>query len=503
MKRFDNVKVVFMIALSLTISSCKKSFLEKVPKGVLVATTYEDYDKLMNNTSYYIYNNAGPWQPAMLMGDEVSAEDANYNQEGMEQAGFFFQWEKNIFIANASSFQPLDNPGFLSRFLGELYTVNMIVNGVNGASGGSAQQKLDIQAQAKVTRAFIQFQLLNYFTKPYSAATASTDLGFPIIRTAEATATDFKRGTLQQSYDAIIDDISSSIPNLKIQPAFPTRMSKSAAEALLGKIYLFMGRNAEALKQFNDAFSDLSKMSNPPRLYDYNETFAANGSFLPISPVSGPNSPFNNSTDIIESLVAKMSYSGSYNGNGYSNDFLTISPQTVALYENSDWRLQFYTDLQADFNPIPVSGGNVRLRKYGLRFARIGMQLSELYLLRAEARARAGDLSGAKEDVEALRVKRMPAAQAVVPTLIAGNKEALIKFIIEERIREFAVEGYRWFDMRRLSVDPLFANQPAAKHIRYAADGTVFKEFTLTPARLTLKIPPPYLNAHPEMQDNP
>ncbi len=70
--------------------------------------------------------------------------------------------------------------------------------------------------------------------------------------------------------------------------------------------------------------------------------------------------------------------------------------------------------------------------------------------MRAELKARADDLAGAKADLKPLRSKRMPANIVAIPSGIANDKEALVRFILEERIREFAISGMRWMDMRRL-----------------------------------------------------
>lgn len=484
-------------------AACKKSFLEVEPKGKLIPTTFDDFDKLMNNSSLYYYDN-GLWQPAMLMGDEISAEGTTYNTDELPQTRFMFQWAADIFIHSPIQFTSADNPAFVTQTLSSFYTVNMVLEGAGRITDATEAQVQDLRGQALANRAYLLFQMLNYFAKPYSAS-ATSDPGFPIITTADATNTDFKRGTLQQSYDAVINDLTTAIPLLKVQPAFATRMSKPAAEALLGKVYLFMGKYADALAQFNAAFDDMGRMNNAPRLYDYNQEFAAGGSFLPINDQSGPASPFNNITDVTESLVAKMSYAGDGNGHSFSTIFMTISPQTVALFQPSDWRLKLYTPLQKTGDSIPFAPAPnraVRLRKYGQIYARIGIELPELYLLRAEARARNNDLPGAVADVAALRSKRIPAADAGVPAAASASASALLHFIMEERIREFAGEGYRWFDQRRLSTDPLFAGQ-AATHVLYGVDGKVSQTFTLTTDRLTLRIPPPYLSAHPEMQDNP
>ncbi|RYE22179.1 MAG: RagB/SusD family nutrient uptake outer membrane protein [Sphingobacteriales bacterium] len=380
--------------------------------------------------------------------------------------------------------------------------LNKIIKEVGDSEGGTAQQKLRIQSEAMAVRAFLNFQLINYFAKPYNAATASADPGFPIITDPDITQTDFKRGSVQEMYDFIIADLTAAVPNLAIQPTYATRWSQAAAEGFLGKVYLFMGKNPEALDHFNASFSAIAKMSRKPRLYDYNIELNEGGSFMPIDPVNGPRSPFTGITDQTESVVAVFSQAGAYDGNGPGNDFLSLPEKTVDLFDPADMRLKLYTDQTQDQEPIP--GG--RLRRFTIPYtfanARIGMELSDLYLLRAEAKARANDLGGAVADVEFLRKNRMPAANAAVPSADAVSSTTLVKFIIDERIREFAALGYRWWDMRRLSVDPIFAGQPAAKHTLYLTGGGT-EEFTLKPERLTLRIPQLYLNAHPEMPNNP
>lgn len=501
MRKYIHTTMVAFVLLTVTATSCKKSFLEIVPKGNLVAKSYDDYNLLMNASTFYTFGGNGVWQAAMIMGDEVSAEEAFFKSANSSQARALFQYDKDIFITSKDEYSNSDNPLFLRQLLGNLYTINKIINEVNQAEGGTQQQKQEVAAEAMVSRAFTNFQLINYFAKPYSAATASSDPGFPVITTSDITETDFKRGTVQEMYDFIIRDLSMALPAINTKPSFRTRWSKASAEGLLGKVYLFMGNPTGALEQFNASIADVAKMSPAPRLYNYNETFGPDGSFQPLDPVYGPNSPFNNQTDITESVVAAFSYSGGYDGNSFGNDFLSIKPEARALFSDSDLRLNFYTELFPDESTIP--GG--RVRRFTVPYSsyvRIGLELPDLYLLRAEARARTNDLAGAVSDVETLRKNRMPEADAAVPGGIAADKNALIKFIIDERIREFAGLGYRWWDMRRLSADPLFASTALPSHTLFLTNGGI-TQFNLKPERLTLRIPVAYLRAHPEMPDNP
>ncbi|WP_346318430.1 RagB/SusD family nutrient uptake outer membrane protein [Chitinophaga sp. YIM B06452] len=475
--------------------ACKKSWLEIVPQGSLVATTTQDYNKLMNDPDFYIYYNTGGWGEAQLMGDEVAAETPYFvNKSPIRDA--LFQWKDSVYPL------PGETPFALNVNLRLMYELNKIVDEVMSSEGGSEAQKKGIRAEAMATRAFTIFNLANFYCKPYSASTAGSDLGFPYSDVPDVNKKDFKRGTLQGTYDFITKNLQDALTDIPAKQPIVTRMSRPAVEGLLGKVYVFMGRYSEALPLLKDALAHVAE-NGQTSLYDYNQTLASGGAFMPIDPVAGPNGPNLNLLDLRESIVSKIYGSGFYSGNQTGSDGLVLTPQAQALFGPNDMRLLFYTNK----NPDGTLNSAGRLRKYGMpfqtfQFSRFGLEISELYLLLAECKARTGDLGGAVTDAQMLRRHRMPVADAAVPAAIAGNQAALVKFIIEERIREFAMDGYRWFDMRRLSTDPLFAGTVYV-HTMYNADGST-SVFTLPqPNRWVLKFPRFFTDANPDMPDNP
>lgn len=485
--------LLIFISTPLAFTACRKSFLEVVPLGTQVASTTSDYDKLMNSPVFYLARGGGGWQEVVLMEDDLAAEDGLFSAVSQHMTRLF-QWQDVIYYPNDAYQRP---PLLLQSLIGNQYQLNKIINEVMNSNEGTDVQKRSIRAEAKATRAWGNFQLISLYAKPYQAATAAADPGFPIITQADVSASIFKRGTVQEMYDFIIRDLTEALPDLPVNPAVRTRMSKAAAEGILGKIYLFMGRYSDALPLLNAAFNDLG--TGGAKLYDYNQTLGTGGAFLPIDRNIGPaNGPGNNFTDLTESVLFKVSYNGRYNGNMYGNNGLVLTPETAALFDTSDLRLQLYTNKNPDGSPN--AGG--RLRKYGIQYSRYGLELPELYLLRAECKARLNDLPGAVADVETLRVHRMPAADALVPATVAGDRVAMVKFIIEERIREFAMEGYRWFDMRRLSVDPLFAGITFT-HTLYKKDGSTSSYTLRQPDRLVMQLPYNFLQYNPDMPNNP
>ena len=73
------------------------------------------------------------------------------------------------------------------------------------------------------------------------------------------------------------------------------------------------------------------------------------------------------------------------------------------------------------------------------------IRLAELYLIRAEARAKKAtpDLAGAVSDLNIVR------ARAEVPAFTGATQAEVIQAIEDENSLEFAFESHRWFDLVR------------------------------------------------------
>jgi len=95
-----------------------------------------------------------------------------------------------------------------------------------------------------------------------------------------------------------------------------------------------------------------------------------------------------------------------------------------------------------------------------------------------------------------LRSNRMPVDKANIPSSVS-TKDDLVKFTVAERIRENFGTGLIWYDMRRLWDDPLFQD---LKQYYTRTDGT--NTYTLTKARLTMRIPPSIMIWNPDYAQN-
>ncbi|MNL17129.1 SusD family protein [compost metagenome] len=178
---------------------------------------------------------------------------------------------------------------------------------------------------------------------------------------------------------------------------------------------------------------------------------------------------------------------------------MLLAPWVYDLYTPGDKRLKAFSN-------VPFAGTGIFPAKLYRRIGPFGSQvpqgiyLPDVELMLAECQARLNNLDAAKTTLQVFRKKRMPDSEANVNI---ADRDQLIKFVIEERLREFALYGYRWFDMRRLSKDPLF-NTNSYKHVMYNAQTSQpLETYTLEEKRLTLRFPLNVMNANPGMQNNP
>ncbi|WP_442589285.1 RagB/SusD family nutrient uptake outer membrane protein [Pedobacter sp. AW31-3R] len=485
-----NFTVLRLLLLCTLLFSCKKDYLDLTPKGKLIAKATSDYNLLFNNTSLI---NTGVDVSSfpngqLVMGDEVLATEP-YFSGGTLRMQRLFRWEKDIY-------NPEDNGAEMKGIMTQLYTYNKIAVEVRESTDGTEEQKNALYAEAIANRAWCYFMLTNFYGKPYNPATAGTDLAFPIIRVADVAETKFTRATVQECYDFMMADLREAIPLLPRNSSMRGRLSKAAAEGLMGKILVFMGKFSEALPYLNSTIADLPT-NYTVSLYNLNVTMANAGTagawgYDPQWNLPGYQSLYPTAWLNTENIFCKQVNAGAW---AADKSEILLTPEAVALFKPSDMRLRFFSPQASGGVLLPLAN---TLRRNSGTVVQIGIRLADIQLLRAECLARANDLGGAIAILEDFRKTRMPAADASVEI---SDQHSLIKYIIDERTREFAINGFRWFDMRRLSTDPLFSDV-VYTHKYYNSNG-VLTEYTLTPDRFTLRFTQKVLDQNPGMPNNP
>lgn len=463
-------KILIFVGM-VAITSCSNDFLEVIPKGKLIAEKAVDYDLMFYNLALVNMRGTNAQVP---LGAEFLAFDPNFSGTD-PRTQRLYRWEGLVY-------EPEQNAGELENTMENLYIYNKIINEVPNATEGTEEEKLSLQAEALAGRAWTYFLLINYYGMPYNEETSSTDQGFPIIDEADLIAGDFRRATVKEVYDFMINDLKTAIPNLPDFVESRFRFTEAAGKAMLGKIYTFMGKFEEAKPLLDDALANMGDMGIDVRLLDYNEGYSSQR--VDTDPESLYGKQFNNSWA------------------NTANEF-AVKPQVMALYDTIDFRFQYtYSSTEnATGKTYPVEGTFRKVTGNGNTF--FGVRVPEIYLLDAEAKCRTNDLTGAVEILEDFRAHRMPFEYADVPEDIANDRIELLKFIFEERLREFAALGYYWFDMRRLTVDPDIAS-PASSytHMVYNADGSVKSEYQLTKERLVLRFPKTVMDQNPNLINN-
>lgn len=461
---------ILLLALFASTLSCGKGFLEVEPKGSLIATKTTEYENMFYNSQ-----SVGFDAPALILGDDATVLDSYFSASTITLQRFF-RYQADVYEPEASADEliiPIRN----------IYLYNKIINEVMNSEGGTEESKRAIQAEAKASRAFLNLYLINYYGKPYQASSASTDPGIPLVIKADVAQNSFTRATVQQVYDNIISDLKESIPLIPINVPNRLRMCKSAAELTLAKIYWFMGNYDQALLLIKQAKSHMPT-SFESFIYNYNQTYAS-GTWTVTSAIENR-----------QSLFARTSTSFMTNN---SNDML-LAPWVSKMYSKNDQRLKSFSSRPyLGTSAFPVENLSRRIGPFGAQ-APQGIYLPDIELMQAECEARAGNIEAAISIVTSFREKRMPAGEAQVAVM---DKNNLVKFIVEERVREFALYGWRWFDMRRLANDPLFKDKVYEHTIYGAKEGKAIETIKLPSERLTLRFPLGVISRNPGMENNP
>ena len=465
--------------------------MEITPKGKQIAVTTKDYELILN-ANYLSTSTAGAF-----MGDDIAALRPYFAQLTIRKQRLF-KYESRIYEAD----QLPDELSGGETYINRLYLFNKIINEVMESEGGTDVQKRGILAEARAGRAICNFMFLSDFTTPYIKNTAATELGIPNLTEADVTLTEFKRLTKKESYDLIIRDLNEAIPDLG--PLVHRRkISKLAAQFYLARVYFAMRDYEKAHPILDEALLEKSKATIALDLYDYNNVLDPDGSdtWFPVlfgAVLANQPTPAENVQQIYDIGVSVGDFTG-----GGANAFV-LSPQTMALFDPLDKRTNLFDNLEW-LGDIQFPKGMKRPLGF---FTAVGPSLSDLYLMRAECNARANNLGAAVADVQLLRAKR--SGNPNVPASIANNQEALVRYILDERIREFAFTGLRWLDMRRLYAEPVYGSHVKITHeVRTIEDtnndgeaGDIVETYTLQPDRFALKFGERMLRESKGLEEN-
>lgn len=305
----------------------------------------------------------------------------------------------------------------------QIYAVNSVLEGVQNSTALSDHQKKQLTGEALFVRALLHSYLSGVFG------------GCPYV-----TSTDYQQNSTvsrlsqQDVYFRCIADLEQSALLLSVDylSADRFRPNQSAAKALLARMYLYTS-------QWDAASNAASAVLNETSLYvwetDLDKTF------------------LKNCTSTIWQFAAGGNFDNTQEGSLFVFD--VGPPVTVSLssllynsFETGDlrkvqWIRSVTNGSQTWYHAYKYKQGTVGT---ATNECSIQLRLAEQYLIRAEARAYAGDLIGAQEDLNVVRNR------AGLGNTTATTSSSLVAAVLKERQAElFAEQGHRFFDLQRSS----------------------------------------------------
>ncbi|HWW40151.1 RagB/SusD family nutrient uptake outer membrane protein [Pedobacter sp.] len=447
-KMKSHYKFSSFIILLIIIISCKKQndWLDtKSIKSYVVPETLDDFQALMDNSQ--VFNTSST---AGLVGSDNSyLTDVNYNSSAQENRNLYV-WAKEIWITENA-------PNHWDNSFKIIEYANVVLDGLIKLKG-SGYEYNNVNGEALFHRALAYYNLAQLFCKPYDKMSIS-DLGLPLRKTSDVNEI-FPRSSLSQTYQQIIQDASSASELLPESQIYLQRPIKAAAYALLAKTYLNMDdyKNAEV---YADKYLKLK-----PQLLDFNNDQLVNLTNIYRFPVYGKDNPevvFYAESNQFRQVIPSTSNKG------------LVLMDLYNSYEENDLRkIFFYQKVATD---VKFRGG------YSGSFSNFtGLATNEIYLIRAECRARNGNPISAMQDLNLLLQHRYKSGTYNSKTI--NNPDDALITVLEERRKELPFTGnIRWEDLRRLNKETRFQ-----KTLTRLINGT---SYTLIPndKRYVLPIP--------------
>jgi len=400
---------ILLISLFCIFATSCDDFLDIKPVGKVIPTTEQDFRDVLTNAYKSVPQDRSK---TAVRGDELMLKYSAWSESYRIYVNQF-TWQDEVRPVTDMQF-PWQ--GFYSAILG----ANQVI--IDGAyATESNDETLDqLLGEAYLMRAYMHFGLANLYSDVYSAD--NLDAKSIPLSTSIDIWQDFTRNTIGEVYTQVIEDLNKAIELLNIDEqskGLNYRFSKISAYGFAARVYLYMGEFDKCSE-----FAKKALLINSS-LEDLNSADAV----LPVDFTSKENV-----------LAMEQTYDKDFKFEFY------ISSKLENLYDKvNDLRFAKFFDGSSAGEYKCVLGNDNKNK--------VSMRIAEFYLDVAEAQAKSpkGDLTEAKKYLKDLLVTRFtPAYYATQAAAIdAMSKEQFIAKLAEERMKELACQGFRWFDLRR------------------------------------------------------
>ncbi|MBW8685258.1 RagB/SusD family nutrient uptake outer membrane protein [Chitinophaga rhizophila] len=469
-------QIPYIIAMTLGLqlaSGCSDSFLEVKPKGTDLETNYYRNATEAFNGLIAIYDVVG-WQGGNYV-TKIGAMNAGSDDHlagggGPNDVSAYQVFSKYTLSPAQGPQEELWRKGYAGIFrantlLGKLPGIPMDEN-----------LKKRFEAESRFLRAYFYFDLVRMFKNiPLLTQAVSTSEMYDVVQAPPA-----------EVYNLIIEDLKAAIA----EPSFPDqvpakgeggRATRGAAHALLGKVYLYQERWAEAatefaevngatpgqtsakygyklLERYEDLWNFYSNKFNSESIFEIAYSSFSGGNWDCISCTEGnvlnimvgprgynklkPGAPDMASgwsfLVVTKSLFDAIHFDPRYKSTVLNMDSLKANgiADYSKGYDDTGYFLYKFAAKTTDETDGP---GNKELN-YPQNMYEI--RLADTYLMEAEALLKAGQGGGAGTRAYAL-LNAVRARVGLTPVTATDDN------IFRERRVELAGEGHRWFDLVR------------------------------------------------------
>lgn len=514
-KIFSLLLITFSL---LTIVSCDKELLEPFTPGSLtedVAITKSSDLTSLLNSSMNIMTNRTEYVFSSVFTDEA-APGFNNGGQGITEDYIFV-----MNIANGSA------NAIWSTYYIALSRINRVIafaDVITPTSPADAQIIARAKAQALVLRALCHIKIMSYYSPdPKDNSRLAGILGDRVYLTTETP----QRVTNGEFYTLIHSDLDAAIATFDVNtaPAYTgiTKTyypSKVLAQALKARAYALKGDYVSA-EPFADAVITTSGISLATTEAQYNAVFHTHDEAANTEVIFRLKRTVQQNAQATNLSNGWASVANRRNGSPFYEVSRALYNQFVAI--PTDYRLNtnvLLTGAQGSLiDPNYATATDVRnsdiivLQKHGGQASQTAgnsfnpdfmvSRLSEMYFIKAEARAFASDFNGVATALQSIVNARFTSPPTVA---VPSGPQAAWKAILDERRKELSFEGFRFIDLKRLGA--LAATGLDRDPAEYASSSWNFPagnpaNLPVTSFKFTLPVPQIELNANSGIQQNP
>ncbi len=446
-------KLLTLMICSFVLTSCDK-YLDKDPDLRTDLGSVEKVSDLLTSA----YTNASYFNMAEARTDNVTSIKEVQEFNAVNSTGYYW-------TDTDEGFQDTPNY-FWTNTYKAIAAANHALREI--AQAGKPELYSAQKGEALMCRAYGHFMLVQFFSKFYDEATASTDLGIPYVTEPETTVfKDYERGTVAYVYNMIEKDMLEGLAliddDVYDKPKF--HFNLKAAHAFAARFYLFKKMYEKVIYHANQVLPQVNVSSVMRDL---------KGKYFPMG-AQEYGATYVSSSENANLLLTEQT---SYYARFYGNQHYALSGALRAeIYDNAvvprpnaykTWIFNTYVHGIKKFNEHWVST-SINSANGLAWFVAPLFTTEEALFNRAEAFASSNQFDLALADINEFVKNRVMTASYNQDFVLDKNrlkayfygkaaqeeisdneyKEAIIKACLQFRRMEFMYEGIRWFDILR------------------------------------------------------